>query len=122
MFGWAEKLFYGESSADLQAESDELDRKLAEQNQKALERGAITPEVFQQTQDNIAAGRIDAQGEINQAFDEGWDEGKANIRQTVGDVVTSPLGLISWKIWILGGLALLVYMGGWARLRNILKK
>lgn len=122
MWGWAEKLFTGYSSEELQTESDALDDKLAKVNQDALDRGAITPEIYAQTSANISAGRIDAEGEISDAFAEGWQEGIANERKFIGDAVTFPLKFIDWRIWVLGALVLLVYMGGWARLRNILKK
>src|SRR4051812_11072860 len=112
MFQWAEKLFTGYSSADLQAESDKLDSDLAAQNEAAHERGAVSDDVYRETQDNIAAGSINAEAEISGAFDEGLKEGVDNVRGTIGDIVTAPLKLIDWRVWIVGAIALFFYMGG----------
>jgi hypothetical protein len=122
MFSWVEKLFTGYSSEELQAESDRADRALAEQNQKAYERGAIDLPTYQETQDNIARGQINASAEIGGAFNEGLKEGVDSVRVTIGDVVTSPFKLIDWRLYLVGALVLFFYMGGAEFLKGILKK
>jgi hypothetical protein len=122
MWGWAEKLFTG---VDLEAEqkrSDDLDKQLLEQNQKALERGVYTEQQFEESNGRIEAGAVDVDKEVGAAFAEGLNDGVNNVRNTIGDVATSPFQLISWKLWIVGAIALFFYMGGAGMLKGILKK
>ena len=98
MFGWAEKLFTGVDLDAEQQRSDELDQKLLEQNQKALDRGVYSQQQFEESNGRILAGHQDVKAEVGEAFQEGLKEGVDNVRNTIGDVVTSPFQLISWKL------------------------
>lgn len=120
--GWFQKTLYGVDLDAEQARSDDLDQKLREQNQKALARGAIDQKTYEITAAHVDAQAQNVEAEVDQAFDEGWNEGTANIRNGIADVVTSPLKLISWKLWVIGGIALFFYMGGAVFLKGRLNK
>jgi hypothetical protein len=122
MWNWAAKLFTGEDPAELQAESDRLDAQLSEQNREAHERGAINDATYAETNENIARGKLNVDEEITGAFNEGLQEGVDNVRGTIGDIVTAPLKLIDWRLYIIAGIALFLYMGGAKYLRGLIPK
>ena len=100
----------------------EAERKSQELNKGLLERGLIDEQTFRESEANFARDdNFDPDAEINAGFVEGLNEGVNNVRGTIGSVVSFPFRLIPWQLWAIGAIALLVYMGGWARLAGMLK-
>jgi alanine dehydrogenase len=114
-----------------------LDAQLAEVNEEARTTGRIDEATYQKTVEHLAAQMAateNIQGEVNEAFVEGWIEGYENelailesipeyAGRIVGDVTAavgrgagkglgSILGGIPWWLWLAGGVALFVYLGG----------
>lgn len=119
--GWFQKAIYGVDLDEEQSRSDDLDAKLREQNEKARAVGKYDQKTYEQAQAHVDDQAQDVMAEVDTAFDEGWQDGVSNIRNGVADVVTAPLSLISWKLWIIGAIALFVYMGGGFWLKGRLK-
>lgn len=120
---WWQKMVYGEDLDEEQARQNDLDAKLAAENKRDLDAGVYDKKTFDTAEAHRIAGQInDVHGEVAAAFDEGWDEGVDNIRNTAGSALSLPLRLIPPIGWVLLVVALLVYMGGWAKLGGLLNK
>ena len=120
---WYQKLLYGVDLDEEQARENQLDQALAEQNKKDLAKGVYDQTAYDAAEAHRQASYIDdVAGQVNTAFVEGLGDGVSNVRSAVGDAVTFPLRLISWKIWLLAGVAVFFYMGGGLWLRGVLNR
>ena len=104
-----------------------LDQQKAELDRKAFEDGKISAAEYERRQMADAPNAADTyRGQVNDAFDEGWADGKAAVIDTVSgtvrsvtgtaaDIVGAPLaGLfkgLPWWAWIVGTVALLAWLG-----------
>ncbi len=105
-----------------QKRQQELDAQLAALNRSRLDAGIWDQNTYDQANAHLEASRIDdVSGEVDNAFQVGWNEGVDNIRGTAGAIIGTPFRLIPPIGWAILVVALLVYMGGWARLKNMLK-
>lgn len=120
--GW----FYGADK--LQKQGDELDQRLAELNQQARETGVYSETQYQQAEaDRLSGLTGNADASVNEAFKEGWHQGyedlTSGIRNTLDTTFKGVLGgvfkSVPWYFWIIGGLVLFTYFGGWRLLRRI---
>lgn len=106
--------------------TEELNRKNAELNRRKVEAGTMTPAQAEEQQYRFEDPTRDVNGQIFDDAVEGAAEGLQaipdNIRNGLNTVAGWSFRAIPWWLWLGGVLALLVYMGGWARLRNILVK
>src|SRR5882724_10626314 len=103
--------FFGVDQAALDAQ----DAKLRELNLRDLESGIYSKSVYDQAERNRAAGVIDANGQIQDAFVEGAKEGLNAEADLVAGTLNGTLGLIwralPWWIWLAGLVALFFYFG-----------
>ena len=106
----------------------EADRKNAAITEDLKRRGLITDADYQIAQEHYAAAAAyDPDAAIQDAFEEGWDEGADNIRNAVGStinaVVGTPLKLIPWQLWLAAGIYLAFRLGLFdGVLKGVLKK
>jgi hypothetical protein len=103
---WFQKIIYGVDLDEEQARQNELDAQLKAMNDDALARGIYD----QSTWDAAEAHRTqtylpDVAGDVSKAFDTGWNEGAANIRNTIGStvnrIVSTPFKVIPWQVWLI---------------------
>jgi hypothetical protein len=125
------------SSDDLEA-GKAADRKLEELNRQAWQEGRITTEEYARRQEAIQNNSSDQYLlQVDGAFKEGWREGEqtvgtvikdtvAGVAGVAGSVVAAPVkGIVAglpWWLWLLGGLAVLVYLGALPRILAELRK
>lgn len=120
MSWWANIFAPGE-----QARSDELDRKLRELNAAAVERGRMTPEQYQEFVRRQDAQRpVDEQ--VGEAFVEGAKEGlekqQQAVRGALTETVKAAVGFVPWWLWILAGVALVVWLANALGVFQLLKR
>ncbi len=93
----------------------EADRRNAELNRQLHDRGKITDDNYAAVQLHDAADEIDADAEINDAFDDELDRRTGAVSGFVGGGINaflkSVFGVIPWQVWILGLLAAGWYLG-----------
>lgn len=114
--GWFQKLVLGVDLDEEQKRQEELDRAHAARNRELFDRGLWTEEDYNGAeQRRLETVITDPEAEVYDAFRQGLDEGAANIRGAVGGVVntvvTTPLKLIPWQLWLIGGVFLAWKMG-----------
>lgn len=116
---WFNKILFGSDPAEDEAISDKADADL-----RALNAKSGHDEAWQmQAEANIRAGVIDdAEGQVGDAFKEGFNDGVNNIKGFVGDAVSFPFRLIPWQVWALGAVALFFWMGGASLLKGRLAR
>jgi hypothetical protein len=107
---------------DEQERGDALDAQRAKLDQDRYERGLIDAAELQRRQRQDAALAINVESELGTAFDEGWEEGKQNVKGAIASPFKLGWDLIPWQVLALGGVALFVYMGGWIWLKGILPR
>jgi len=118
-------IFTGVDSEQTQRDLDETDAKLRalEADYQRRHRQTLDDEAIERRnaefEAHMRAGHIEnVENEVNDAFDEGLDEGAANIRGAIGDtinkVVVTPLSIIPWQVWVAGALYL-AWQLGWLR-------
>lgn len=133
LLGSAINWWYGAPS---QAENDALDRKIAEQNQIAIDKGkwdAYEYGIVQDNYSNMLNQGYDLAGQTEDAFYEGLEEGYNNVLSAPGKAVGwTADGL--WKLisgilknipiwlWLVAAIALFFWMGGLALLRGRLAR
>ncbi len=134
--GWFQKLIYG---VDLEAEqkrSDTLDRAIEIENQKDYGPGGTiynrtveekgveaANKQYDEVQARTAAGRIDVEAEVDEAFWEGWEEGQGNIKRAVAGPFDTLFSIIPWQLWAAALVyVLLVYMGGAKFLKGLFSR
>lgn len=121
--GLFQKWIYGVDLDEEQARQNELDAALARENKRDLDAGVWDQATFDRAEANRIGSRIeDVHGQVNAAFREGLNDGVDNVRGAIGSTISFPFRLIPWQLWLIGVGALLVYMGGWARLAGMLNK
>jgi len=107
--GWFQKVIYGVDLDAEQARQNDLDKRLQAENQRDLENGTFTQDVFDEAERNRQASYIaDVSGQVSDAFNSGLAEGVDNIRNAAGSALSRP---IPWQVWALGAVALLWYTG-----------
>lgn len=134
--GWFQKLVYGVDLEEEQRRQDELDAQLREMNERdyapggriyeriEAERGTdAADDTYQDALENLDESRIDnVEGDVNDAFREGLEEGYGNIRDTVAAPFKIAWNILPWQVWVAAAVALFLYMGGGLWLRGILGK
>jgi hypothetical protein len=122
---WLQKLFYGVDPSQDQADMDAADAKLRKLNADKLASGDWTQEQFDNSEGNIARSHINAQAEVSKAFDDEVDARAKSFRDFFASVIAFPLKnlpkVIPWQVWVVAGVAVFVYMGGWKKLKGIIK-
>jgi hypothetical protein len=107
-----------------QERGDEADRKRAELDQKAFERGKITQAELERRSNE--SPRIVVEDELDAAFIEGAKEGYDAETSTIKAVVAAPFKFawasLPWQLILAAGVALFLYMGGGAYLKGIIRK
>lgn len=120
-FGLADLWFPGET-----ARTAELDERNRELNRIKVARGQMTPEQASAQEARFEEPTLDLNTQIFDAGVEGAKEGLQAIPDTIRGGLNSVAGwtwrAIPWWVFVAGIVALLVYMGGWVRLKNILVK
>lgn len=133
-----DRLFLGTSLDEQQAQSDALDVKIRDANQR-LEAAGYVPSGYADTAAaDIAAGNVSTGADhvvasVNQEFIAGAQAGLQNVLQAPGQVVglagsglTTIVGgilkAIPWWIYLGGLVALFVWMGGLELLRGRLAR
>lgn len=132
-FGAWGDLFTGYNADDLQKESADLDAQLAAVNRQARDKGTVDEATYQATVAHLAQQIRDTQNipaDIDQAWVDGALEGyHADLAvleaipkyagRVTGDVLGalgrgafSGLGALPWWLWVAGGLALFLHLGG----------
>lgn len=119
----------GRSQSELQAERDSLDARIAQQNSETysriqLQRGnTAANDWLAQVNENLATQDSTPVSESVVAdFNAGAEEGLQNAAGVVRAGINLParflLSAIPWWVWIAGGVALFVYLGGGAVIRR----
>lgn len=120
-FGLADFWFPGETQRT--AELDERNREL---NRIKVARGQMTPQQAAEQESRFEEPTKDLNTQIFDAGVEGAKEGLQSIPDTIRGGLNSVAGwtwrAIPWWVFVGGLIALVVYMGGWVRLKNILVK
>jgi hypothetical protein len=132
-----DRVFLGYSLDELQKESNQLDARKDQLDREDLDRGFWTPQIYEQAEANdqapTSAYNQDVKGSVNQAFGEGWTEGRQNVSSGIKGflngvlrVVVEPLrailGGIPWWLWIAAIAGVFLYFGGWKLVRKQLAK
>lgn len=120
---WVESKVTGVDLAAEQARGDQLDQTIAQQQQQALDQGIWTQDQYDKAQADAAQGATgDVTQQVTDAAEQGAIEGLQNLQQgvknTLAGTIDGIFGLIPWQLWILGGIALFVYLGGLTFLRH----
>lgn len=94
----------------------EADRKNREITEDLHNRRLISDTDYQAALDNYdAAAEYDPDEDISNAFSQGFDEGADNIRNFLGDTINTTVGtpfkLIPWQVWLAGALYLAWQLG-----------
>jgi hypothetical protein len=104
---WIQRVLYGVDLDEEQARQDQLDAQRAAENEK--DRAQYGDAWFAETQANDERSRIDVHAEVDQAFNEGLQEGADNITAIVskpfeiaGKGVGAILAGFPWWLWLLG--------------------
>jgi len=137
--GWFQKLIYG---VDLDATQSELDRTnaaLASENaadygrggtiyrQIQAERGTAAAEqtyadVLRRAEDN----QINVTDQVHGAFRDGYNESLGNITGGIRATLAAPFNFairsIPWQLWLVGLVALFIYMGGGVWLKGLINR
>ena len=96
-----------------QKRGEELDAQLADLNRQRLESGYYTQEIYDQAEANRISGVVDVDAQIGGAFKEGAAEGAANVKETIGNGISSAVkgiaSVLPWQVWVLGALVAAVY-------------
>ena len=120
-WGLADFFFPGETERT--AALDERNREL---NRIKVARGQMTAEQADAQQARFEAPTLDLNTQIFDAGMEGATDGLKAIPDTIRNGLNSMAGwtwrAIPWWVIVAGIIALLVYMGGWVRIKNILLK
>lgn len=119
---WLTKLFGTDEEIE---RGKALDAAIAAENQKLVDRGVWSKDVYDQYERNAAAQSADTyEQQVDDAFDEGWEEGKRNeigfLRDLAGRLIGDPaavvLASIPWWVWALVAAYLAWQLGLFKRL------
>src|SRR5687768_332239 len=120
-----EKWIYGVDPAEEQRRQDALEAALAAENEK--DRARYGDKWFEEAQGNLEKSKIDERAEVDQAFDEGLQEGADNVTAVIskpfeiaGTAVGSVLKAFPWWLWVAGLAVAGFYF--WPVLRPLLAK
>jgi len=109
-----------------QERSDELDRRRIELERRRAERGLISE---QQAADNIArieGQRLDVEGEVGAAFNEGLKEGYDNVTGGISSTLKAPFKFVwdsvPFVVWLALAAGIFVWMGGLSLLKGRFSK
>lgn len=109
-----------------QARSDELDRQRIALEERRAAMGYITPQQAAANENRIAGERLDVDGEIGTAFQQGAAEGYANTTGFIKDVAAAPFNftwdIIPWQLLLAAAVALFLYAGGGLWLKGIIAR
>jgi hypothetical protein len=114
--GWFQKVIYGVDLDEEQARGDRADAELAALNRRELDEGTWTQDIYDVAErQRLESLTGDVQAQVGDSFEQGWNEGADNIRNTVGStintVVGTPLKLIPWQLWLAGAVYLAFRLG-----------
>ena len=105
---WLDRILYGVDLDMEQQRQNDTDAALAALNEK--KRAQYGDQWFEDASAQLEAGRMNVRYEVNQAFDEGLQEGADNVTAVVskpfeiaGTAAGSVLKAFPWWLWI-GGL------------------
>ena len=124
---WIESKVTGVDLAAEQARGDALDAQIAANQKDNLDSGKWTVAQYEAANANQQKALTgDVTQQVLDAGKEGAIEGLNNLQQGVKNAVGNTLsfgwGMIPWQLWLVGGLALFIYMGGGIWIRGILEK
>lgn len=120
-----DQVFLGVDLDAAQAQGDDLDARLAAENQRDLASGRYDQATYDLAERNRLAGQTgDVKSQVHQAFGEGWNDGARNISGGIGGfingVVSTAFRIIPWQLWLIGLAAGAVYF--WPVLRPLAKR
>lgn len=135
LWSWTMSKLTGVDLDAEQARSEQLDQATRDLNQEYLERGLWTQDQYDQAMENMVAGNEstgadNVVGSVTAEAQAGLQEGLDNVLSAPGKVVDAVVGqgagkvlwgivkAIPWWVWIGGGIALFIWMGGLALLRG----
>lgn len=105
---WIQRVLYGVDLDETQAALDATNAALAAENER--DRAKYGDKWFEEAQANLTANQAeesDVSGAVDQAFDEGLQEGADNVTsviskpfQIVGAAVGSILKALPWWLWL----------------------
>lgn len=105
----------------------QLDAQIAAQNRKLVDRGIWDDATYAQYEKNAAANDSSTySGQVEEAYDQGWEEGKKNTTGFLSDLfkrlITDPasivLASIPWWVWLGLGIFLAWQLGLFAVLKR----
>jgi len=113
-----DKLFLGVDLDEEQRRSDELDNQIDVQNQFLVERGVWTPDQYAQFEEDkkkdTSAYHQDVVGSVNKEFEAGFEEGLQKEKNFFTGFLDKTLGsllrVVPWQVWLIGGVALVVWL------------
>jgi len=104
---WIQRTLYGVDLDEEQAKQDQVKAQLAAENEKDREK--FGDAWFEEAQANLDKSRINVEAEVDQAFDEGLQEGAANVSavirkpfEIVGTGIGAVLKGVPWWVWGIG--------------------
>lgn len=131
LWNWIRTKTLGVDLEEEQRIGAEQDAKIKAYQDQKLADQEWTPAQYETAQEHWVAGQTgDVVAQVDQAFEEGWDEGKDNIssgiKGTLNKVVADPikalLGGLPWWLWLGAGLAVFFYFGGAGWLKKQMEK
>jgi hypothetical protein len=129
--GLFSRIFLGVDVDEEQRRSDELDRKLdAENARDAVKYGPEWQAMVRENQERDGSGyNMDVEAEVDEAFEEGLQEGADNITAVVSkpfDIAGAGIGAllkaVPWWVWAAAALGLFIQLGGMTIVRSKLIK
>jgi hypothetical protein len=124
--GWWSKTFYGVDLDEEQQRSDQTNAALASLNQQAFLSGKYDQKTYNEAERNRTvsydtAGGANIAGDVSNTFWTSVDDNISSTRKGFGAIISAPFRLIPWQLWVIGAIALFIYMGGWVWLSRTLK-
>jgi hypothetical protein len=112
--------------AENAARAEQADATLARLNREKFDSGDWSAEQYQAVETRRLAAVFNPDQEIQQSFEAGWNEGLANekalIKDTINGVGGFVWGSIPWWVYIVGAVALFLWMGGATLLKGRLAR
>lgn len=125
--GLWDRIVYGVDLDEEQRRGNELDARLEALNRQALETGRWNADQYRRAEENRTAGLTgDVRQDVRSAAAEGAVEGIRAIPGAIKETLRAPFvfaqAILPWQLWVVGAVALFIYLGGGVYLRGILAR